>query len=48
MISEELKVAIIEGVGSDIPKGDDSRVTVDIWYGRAWGDKEGRWRMLLA
>ena len=36
MISEELKVARIEGVGSDIPKGDDLRATVDIWDGRAW------------
>ena len=39
MISEELKVAIVEGVGSDFPKGDDSRVTVEIWDGRDWGDK---------
>ena len=39
MISEELKVAIVEGVGSYIPKGDDSRVTVEIWDGRDGGDK---------
>ena len=39
MRSEELKVEIIEGVGSYIPNGDDFRVPVDIWEGETWEDK---------
>ena len=37
--SEEPKMARVEGVVSYIPKGDDYRVTVEIWDGRDWGDK---------
>ena len=29
----------VEVVGSDIPKGGDSRVTVEILVVRTWGDK---------
>ena len=36
---EEPKVERVEVVGSDIPKGGYSRVKVDIWDGKAWGDK---------
>ena len=36
---KELKVARVELVVSDIPKWDDSRVSVDIWDGSTWGNK---------
>ena len=36
---EEPKVERVEVVGSDIPKGGDSRVTVEILVVRTWGDK---------
>ena len=31
-----------EEVGSDNPSVDDSRVPFDIWYRRAWGEKNAQ------
>ena len=36
---EELKVATVDIVGSDTPKGDNSRVPVETWYLRACNNK---------
>ena len=33
-------MARVEVLGSDTPKGDDYRVPVEIWDGRAWRDKD--------
>ena len=36
---EELKLATVEVVGSDTPKGDNSRVPVETWYMRGCNNK---------